>query len=40
MKEKTLEGNLTSHPRNLETNDSSEINIGHNEFIMIKENDL
>ena len=34
------EGNWISHPRNLETNDSREINISHNGFIMIKENDL
>ena len=29
-------GNMISHPRNLETNESSETNIGHNEIFMIK----
>ena len=33
-------GNLISHPRNLKTNDSGEINIDRNEIFMIKENNL
>jgi len=41
VKEVNVEGgNLISHPRNLETNESSEINIGDNEIFMIKENNL
>jgi hypothetical protein len=41
VKEVNMEGgNLISRPRNLETDEISEINTGHNEIFMIKENIL